>query len=274
MLAHSITKIQCEKPGPPPNNDSVLYASSNIPLKRTYASCDLAPKSPAPGGICETTNEHTALSVGNKDNTKLSRNDINILLDKEITTASPKQHNEQSCVQKPSLANLDNTSTSFPTENGSEISLNQIRLDLTMSSDSSVASDTEKSLKNDVSQCSEIADCTDSRHLLGHDDSTNARDKNNHTSIKPVTVLSTFFSQSTNQMIFPSFDLGRNVSFLIDFKPRRFGIIEHEDHLGQNFNAIPAKPTFSYRMTQNQRWNNLLAVRNTALLYQKFTQTV
>lgn len=268
MLAHSITKIQCEKPGPPPNNDSVLYASSNIPLKRTYASCDLAPKSPAPDDICETTNEHTA------SNTKLSRNDINILLDKEITTASPKQHNEQSCVQKPSLANLDSTSTSFPTENGSEISLNQIRLDLTMSSDSSVASDTEKSLKNDVSQCSEIADCTDSRHLLGHDDSTNARDKNNHTSIKPVTVLSTFFSQSTNQMILPSFDLARNVSFLIDFKPRRFGIIEHEDHLGQNFNAIPAKPTFSYRMTQNQRWNNLLAVRNTALLYQKFTQTV
>ncbi|XP_076100809.1 uncharacterized protein LOC143069645 [Mytilus galloprovincialis] len=279
MLAHSITKIQCEKPGPPPNNDSVLYASSNIPLKRTYASCDLAPKDPAPDGVGNKTNERIALSVGNKENTKISRNDINVVLDKETNTESPKQCNEQSSVQEPILSDLDNTSTFFPTENGSEISLNQIRLDLTMSSDSSVASDTEKSLKNDVSQCSgdqcsEIADCTDSTHLLGHDDSTNARDKNNHTSIKPVTVLSTFFSQSTNQMILPSFDQGRNIGFLIDFNPRRFGIIEHEDHLEQNFNAIPAKPTFSYRMTQNQRWNNLLAVRNTALLYQKFTQTV
>ncbi|XP_063397837.1 putative mediator of RNA polymerase II transcription subunit 26 isoform X2 [Mytilus trossulus] len=281
MIAHSKTKIQCEKTGPPPNKDSVLHATSNIPLKRTYASCDLAPKGPTPDCVGNSINEHFAMSVANKENTKISRNDINVMFDKEKNTESSKLCNEQSSVLEPILSDLENTSTSFPTENGSEISLNQIRLDLAMSSDSSVASDHEKSFKNDnASQgrirsdpCSEIADCADSGHLLGHEDiSTNSRDKNNHTSSKPVTVISTFFSQITNQTILKSFNQGRNVGFLIDFNPRRFGIVEHEDHHEQNFNAIPAKPTFSYRkMTENQRWNNLLAVRNTA---QKFTQTV
>ncbi|XP_052079266.1 uncharacterized protein LOC127717593 [Mytilus californianus] len=264
ILVHSKTKILCEKSSPPPNKESIIHASSNIPLKRTHASCDLAPKDPEPDDKKPIKN--VQMSVGNKE-------DINLLLDKKTNRESAKQQSEQSVGQEQILEDLDNITTSIPTENESDVSLDQIRLDLAMSSDSSMASDHESSSKNNITSrdsdtCSETADCANSRYLGHEDNSSNARDKNNHTSSKPVTVISTYYSQITNHQILPSFDQGRNVGFLIDFKPRRFGIVEHEDHQGLNFNAIPAKDTFSYRiMPHDPPWNNLSALRKTAIFY-------
>ncbi|CAC5396097.1 unnamed protein product [Mytilus coruscus] len=172
--------------------------------------------------ICKRGFKKYLLSRYEEDRRMLAHSKTKILCEKSSPTPnkeeSAKQQSEQSVGQEQILEDLDNITTSIPTEDESEISLDQIRLDLAMSSDSSMASDHETSSKNNITSrdsetCSEKADCANSRHLGHEDNSSNARDKNNHTSSKPVTVISTYYSQITNHQILPSFDQGRNVGF-------------------------------------------------------------